>query len=741
MTQKDAKGDGYDGQSEFQHEQQHLEDVVGSIDATIRRKEGRGPVIEGNSRAADIVKDLIDTGLEELRGTLKRPYFGRIDYSTAGDVEARSIYIGETNINNEDPRYIIASRNAPIARLYYSPADGFYEVPNRAPNSAGTYTQRDALVELKRVLQIEDARLVDFEDVLRLPPGRDVAQSTSSVMLGDKLSDASRDQLTDAVQTIQPEQYEQIAATQKPVLIVQGAAGSGKSLIGLHRIDFILSPFSYIGSLSRPTADRVIMFGPSRAFLQYVSGLLPGLGVQNVRQTTVSRWMLNQFSSYVTVSSGDRTFADLMNNRRQLATAEIEAHAFKGGLQMKRLLDNYVNFLRKDKRQRASQAGGLSLPGNPPMQLSATMLRSRVSDAFKAHEEPNAARAYFVSRLAELWARSQRRRGALQSEVIAEARRLIESSLSFWSRFDFRTEYLKLVSDSNKIMDHSRHGDVDLDRAISITRTAPSGSGRALGMTDLAAAVYLDYVINGYQRERFDHVVVDEAQDVSPLEIVLMQMHSSNGSFTILGDLRQSILPYKSISNWNQLAGLFQRGTVSRLESRLTYRSTRQITQYANRILQGLPERTKMPIPYGRGGERPQLIQASTATEMRHSIADSVRRLGQLEDVRSVAVLTKWRQTARDISESLRDMGIDDVSELTQDGLIQTDVIVSPIILTKGLEFDAVIVANARKGNFNESEFDRTLLYLACTRARHYLEIHWYGTRSPIVPDVDRLAR
>ena len=152
---------------------------------------------------------------------------------------------------------------------------------------------------------------------------------------------------------------------------------------------------------------------------------------------------------------------------------------------------------------------------------------------------------------------------------------------------------------------------------------------------------------------------------------------SPNGSFTILGDLRQSILPYKSISNWNQLAGLFERESVSRLESRLTYRSTKQITQYANRILQGLPERTKMPIPYDRSGERPQLIRTTSATEMRGSIADSVRRLSQLENVRSVAVLTKWRQTARDISETLRDVGINDVSELTQDGLIQTDVIVS----------------------------------------------------------------
>ena len=693
-------------------------------------------MIEGDTKASDIVKDLLDTDLEKLWSTRERPYFGRIDYVTRADGEAHSIYIGELHVNNDDPRYVIVSRNAPIASLYYRPADGSYEVRNRA----GTSRKIDASVELKRMLQIEDANLLEFEDVLRLPPGHDVPQSTSSVMLDAKLSDASTDQLPDAVQTIQPEQYEQIAAIQKPVLIVQGAAGSGKSLIGLHRVDFMLSSFSNIGNLTRPTADRVIMFGPSRAFLEFVSGLLPGLGVRNVRQTTVSSWLLGQLSSRATLSRGDRTFMDLMNNRRQLTTAEIAAHAFKGGLQMKRLLDNYVSGLRRNIRRRAGQAGGLRVPGTPPMVLNATALKSRVSDAFKAHEEPNAARAYFVIRLAEQWVRTHPRRGTLQSEAVADARRLVETILTFWPRFDFRSEYVNLVSDPHKIMDHSRQGDVDFNGATEISRTAPSGAGWALGMTDLAAAVYLDYVINGFERERFEHVVVDEAQDVSPLEIVIMQMHSSNGSFTILGDLRQSILPYKSISNWNQLAGLFERESVSRLESRLTYRSTRQITQYANRILQGLPERTKMPIPYDRSGERPQLIRTTSATEMRDSIANSVQRLSQLEDVRSVAVLTKWRQTARDISETLKEMGIDDASELIPDGLIQTNVIVSPIILTKGLEFDAVIVANARKDNFNESEFDRTLLYLACTRARHHLEIHWYGTRSPIVPDVARLT-
>ena len=228
---------------------------------------------------------------------------------------------------------------------------------------------------------IEDAQLNDFDDVLRLLTVRGQAAATSSRAIDERLAGLGGGELADAVETIQPEQYEQIASAQKPVLIVQGAAGSGKSLIGLHRIDFILSPFSNIGSLRRPTAERVIMFGPSPAFLRYVSSLLPGLVVQRVRQTTVSQWLLSKFSARVTLSTRDRVFDDLMNNRRKLTGEEIEAHLFKTGLKMKRLIDNYVGRLGRQIRSRIGNQSGISIAGYagaPDVELSASSLKSRV---------------------------------------------------------------------------------------------------------------------------------------------------------------------------------------------------------------------------------------------------------------------------------------------------------------------------------------------------------------------------
>ena len=719
---------GNDRQAEFEREEAHLEGVVDCIDATIDYREGKA-VYAADRKSADRVKALLDTRIDRVKAVRSRPYFGRIDYWHAGRDRPNTIYVGDVNVLHDNPAFRIVSRNAPIASLYYRPSDGHYKAP------AG---EIEASVHLKRTLTIEDARLIDLDDVLRLAAPDALFQLESSRTLDQKLA-AGGDYMEDAAQTIQPEQYEQIAATLKPVLIIQGAAGSGKSLVGLHRLDFILSPFSNIGTLSRPREERVIMFGPSSAFLKYVSGLLPGLGIERVRQTTVAEWMLGQFSSRVTRSAGDKLFLDLMNNRRKLTEEEIEAHTFKTGLGMRRLLDNYASSLLRRVKAKVAAQGDIEFTSHPPWRLSAAEFKRRATDAFRIHLEPNKARQSFINRIADEQSRIHPRVGRTPQESRDEYGRLVRESLTYWRRIDFRSAYVELVSSPEKIIEYARKGDVSLKEAEAIAATAPKGAGQAVGITDLAAALYLDYRINGFESEGFEHVLVDEAQDISPLEIVLMQMNSASDTFTILGDLRQSVIPYKSIANWNQIASLFERESVTRLDSRLTYRSTRQITQYANRILQDLPRRTKMPIPYNRKGERPQLVPSRSATEMRLAITDAVKELLARENVNSVAVLAKWRQTAEDVVRAMKERGMANVGLLTAEGTVDAPTTVGSIILTKGLEFDAVVVANAGKNNFNESDFDRMLLYLACTRARHHLEIHWYGTRSPIVPDVARL--
>ena len=743
QTQRNTDAEASDIQAIYDREGDRLEDVLAWIDRQVAYMERPHMTSAGDVRAADMAVALSAARLRELRQNRPKPYFGRVDYTDDNTGEVKTAYIGyfssgisgTPNSGRLNPP--VVDRNAPIASLYYDPSGSSLKLPRQ--------TEKDVSVYLKRMLTIEQAAIHKIEDVLRLDAPTEQRQLPTSEILDERLSAASAGVMSDAVQTIQPEQYRAIASTAKPVIIVQGAAGSGKSLIGLHRIDYILSPHSDIGTMDRPTVDRIIMFGPSPAFLQYASNLLPGLGVQGVQQSTVEQWILEQFSARVTPSRTDRVFDDLMNNRRQLRETEIEAHQFKGSMKMKRLLDGYIQRLTQEIKRYIKQRWR-----DLPLDLSESDFKRRIDAAFVDYPQPNVARQYVINTLAEIWARSESdsargrrpiRRGETRYDLVSRGRRLVERALTSWPNVDFRRVYAGLMSDPDRLVELAK-GDLDPEIANEISRTASNTqAGQALGLTDMAAALYLDYALNGVESKNYQHIVVDEAQDVSPLELELMRMHSVNQSFTILGDLRQSLLRYKSITNWYNLASIFDAGATSRLESRLTYRSTRQITQYTNRILQGLPARTKMPTPYTRAGERPRLIRSKSATNMNLTIAMSIQALRENDNVKSIAVLTKWRTTADKLGALLTAADIPGVTVLQADKPMESDIIVSPTILTKGLEFDAVIVANAGKNNYNETEFDRMLLYLACTRARHYLEIHWHGSRSPIVPDTARLQK
>ena len=266
----------------------------------------------------------------------------------------------------------------------------------------------------------------------------------SSPALDQALTTTGQRELHEIVATIQPEQYSIIAEADSKVMIVQGAAGSGKSLIGLHRLAFLLSPFN--GLTNRPSADRVLMIGPSVAFLNYVKNLLPSLGTQPITQSTLREWLLQRFSQRIRLGQNNRLFQDLMKDQPKLTKDDWDSERFKGSLEMKRIIERYV-------RRRQGESHG-----------------------------------------------------------------------------HFADEYLRMVVSEAAL----------LQRGVTATRPFVD--------TDLAPMLYIDHLLNGPVRPEYEHIVIDEAQDVSPLEVHLLLMHSRNGWFTILGDLRQRLTPYRGVS-------------------------------------------------------------------------------------------------------------------------------------------------------------------------------------------------
>ena len=272
--------------------------------------------------------------------------------------EEMRVYVGRTAIDKHN----VFSWTAPVARLWYT-NDSAYFAPR------GRVRVR---VDLKRFLRIRDQRLVDLNDIYRraLPDKAAHGSLTegNKNALGAALSETgSLDGLQVIIETIEPHQYEAIANTSDRVLIVQGAAGSGKSEIGIHRIAYLLSPFNDLPPRERPTPDTTLFIGPSRSFLEYTADLLPLLGVeQRVSQVTFRDWMNSLRSSNLRIQP--RVWNNLID-KGEMTLYSDSAEAFKGSLAMAELLERHVSRLSTQIRGRCkmllSSREGMRLEGAP----------------------------------------------------------------------------------------------------------------------------------------------------------------------------------------------------------------------------------------------------------------------------------------------------------------------------------------------------------------------------------------
>ena len=578
-----------------------------------------------------------------------------------------------------------------------------------------------ATVQLKRIFDIEDAVLKSVSDALRrLGPCPSAAIAAtlepqqgqwSNAALDLSLTAIGQSSLSQVIATIQPDQYQRIAAAEEKVMLVQGAAGSGKSLIGLHRLAYLLSPANELPT--RPSSDRVIMFGPSKAFLSYVRNLLPSLGFHNIQQTTLHEWMLRGFTRRPRMERTNSLLRKLMSNRSSFSDTDYAAERRKGSLGMRNAIDRYLRGLHREVERRIdSGLRLLTIEGpNGRLQVDNRGLRRSIPDADLPF---NVARDTFIASIVRnLWNETDLVSipGSLapfRQQVLPQ----VESRVNaVWPFLNYDEQYLRLLASDKDLI------------SMGVTATKPFKN------TDLAPLLYMDHQLNEHEPPLFEHIVVDEAQDVSPLEVYLLKLHSRNGWFTILGDVQQRLTPYRGIENWREFRSVFTDRNVEQFDARNSYRSTAQITRFANRILRRLPRLPPPPIPYSRSGDYPRLHRSRSADEMYKTIVTRTQRANA--EGLTAAILTRTSQDANTVMKHVPYANL-----LTMDGEIVGDLTVSPILLSKGLEFDLVVVAGVDADSFTGSEMDNRLLYLACTRARHSLELHWFGRPSPLVIDL-----
>ena len=678
----------------FRTEKRRLDSTVAWFDEYIEKMKTQNSPSTGDPYLDRQMEKTQQDTIRTFQAYRSQPYFGRLDYLDDSSGKAKTAYIGGFNSR------AIASRTEGLGLVVERQDSGLAEVFENPLAVEFTLTvgaePKPIRVLLKRVFKIEDGQLLGIEDVYR-----------------HDFSDPG-----------QVSEHEEISKIDSQVLVVQAAAGSGGRLLLRNRLDHLMSPFSSANDQARPSADKVALFGPTQPYIDSMGSLVSELNIGAMKVTTVSGWMAGQFRSRVTARESDGILESLMSGEE--SPDMIEAQRFKGELPMKSLLDRFV-----DERRREIRATAEEFVYCLPIDLTSS--KRAVTAAFREHPELNVARQIFIDGLTERWMERNGDPNSNKNELKKRAQIASENALSFWPELDSLAEYVSLMSNPAEIMRHSR-GNIEKDLAYKVSLTAPKSQARSLAPSDLAAALYIDHRLNGFVSEMFEHVVIGEAQDVSPMEIELIRMHSSDDRFTIFGDLNQRLLPHRGLPNWNMLRSVFGRPNVHFREMRQAHSATKQITLHNNRILKSTAPGVRKPTPSERAGRARRKRHSENTEEMRQALLRHLRSLLRLDDVVTVGVLTKRHQTALSLSNFLKRSGVENVNYLARDGAAEKGVTLAPVLLARGLEFDAAIVANVDEHNFSDTDFNRTLLYIACSRARNYLELHIQGAEPAIVP-------
>ncbi|MDO7908102.1 3'-5' exonuclease [Paenibacillus sp. JX-17] len=698
-------------QSAYQEEQHRLTLAMEEIDRRLEKLRA-APVYTGHDFTEQALEAARESKRQSLAKSTQEPYFGRLDFETAGG-KRTPLYIGKVGVEKEEvtEQPLVIDWRAPVASLFYSFTGGEEAASYDAPE--GTI---EGLVYLKRNIVIRQRileRVADTYDRNNEQP------AVSDEFLVYRLGENKDNRLRDIVSTIQAEQDQIIRAVRNTALIIQGVAGSGKTTVALHRLAFLLYQYK-----EQVSAGKMVIFAPNHMFLDYISDVLPELGVGDIQQLTFQDWALTLLNQDVRLADPSETLSYWFERTDGLPELSNEVPGrYKGSLTFMKLLEDMLAGMET-----------LSVPEGDFSPWDGKVLpRSEILNWFEQEYKPYplAKRKERVMARIHRWVEMELKKApsaAMQKEWKKRASQREKSYANKWPKFDALLIYKQLF----QAVKGSSTGSVVGARAklpgVVLKQTAADLKQGVVREEDLPALVYLHILLNDLDgNQRFDHVVIDEAQDFSPFHVALLDRFVRGHSFTILGDLSQGIHAYRGVHTWEEMSSLFNAEDTAYFALTRSYRSTMEIIEYANTILEKGVQGGITAVPVFRSGNPVRMI-AYEPSQRTEQIGRALERLTH-QEYRTVAVLTRTLAEARELHETLagRGLGVNLIDGSMQQ--YQGGVSILPVYLSKGLEFDAVLVADADEQHYHSSAWDAKLLYVGCTRALHEL---WLMHGAPL---------
>ncbi|MEI4615310.1 HelD family protein [Bacillus cereus] len=683
----------------FEDELQKMKDTLHTMDEQLDRLE-KIPVYYGEDFKEQILESMRESNRQNLRIGVQEPYFGRLDFQEDGKEEVMPIYIGKVGVSDMDTmKPIIIDWRAPVASMFYSFTGGeelaFYQSPDGLVEG-DVYLKRNISIRKRELERVVDTYVKGNEDV-----------SHADDFLLYRLGENKDNKLKDIVSTIQSEQNDIIRAERNLPLLIQGVAGSGKTTIALHRLAFLI--YEYREQLE---AERMIVFAPNSLFLDYISSVLPELGVGNISQTTFPDWALRTLDDSVKLKQTEKKLKEAFSINRD--DKKVMLGKLKGTLEFKTFIEErMIQFENELVPTKDFEAWDRAI-------IPVEDVKKWMQVEYK-HYSLQKRRERLVGRM-KRWIEIELKKFGETNEkklLKKEATKRLNAYMKFWPKMSALSLYSSIVK-SKEILEV-------LPEEL-VKETEKSCRKKEVCVEDLSALIYIHHRITGIEiGQKFHHVVIDEAQDFSPFQVYVLKEITLGNSFTILGDLSQAIYDYQGIEDWNAFKEVFQE--TGYYELTRSYRSTKEIIEFANEIIKNAEIPVGLATPVFRSGEDVKVIHAENQfTE----IVKTVKHL-QNADVKTIAVIGRTEDECRGIYVKLTNAGL--TVNVIEANLSKYEggISVVPVYLAKGLEFDAVLLIDVDEEHYKNTKHDAKLLYVGCTRSLHDLWVFHSGEASPLI--------
>lgn len=648
---------------------------------------------------------------------LASPYFGRFDFTEESFDDTEKIYIGLYNLmDNETNDIYIYDWRAPISSLFYRNELGkcSYNSPNKIIFGN---------ISLKRQYKIINSKLKYFFDS---------SLTINDDILQEVLSRNSSSKMKNIVQTIQKEQDIIIRDTENELLIVQGVAGSGKTSIALHRIAFLL----YEGLSSKLKTNNILIISPNSIFSRYISDVLPELGEDNVEETTLNDILSMHFKNrFLFESREEQLEALISNNNKTVNSLRIESIEFKGSATFIKILDRLIDYCERslidfkdvyydgmviESRQQLRNfflINKLNIPISKRLKRIENMILNKIHPLKKQRLEK-------LQKVVEELDNHRLEVKSFARLLAFKESKVFMDYLHTFTEIDYVYLYKLLFQRDGLFFKLSNN--LELPKYIHeiIAETNKQLNDGYIPYEDCAALLYVKLKLEGNENfSEIRQVVIDEAQDYYPLQYQIFKLLFNNAKYTVLGDFNQTLEKQSSDLIYNHIEEILDKKKSVKLFLKKSYRSSFEINSFTQKLLNAESEH----ISFDRHEAKPKILKVADINSLNTAIALDINRYFE-NGYASIAVICRTITEAKTIHSSLSpliNIRLFNNNEIEN----KNSAVIIPAYMAKGLEFDVVIVYDVSSKNF-VSDFDKRLLYIACTRPLHQLAIYYTGEKS-----------